>query len=132
MKLQKVEILKRDTCYTYALKRVGKYNEYKHLDSYPFLKDREQIKIDANIQKGDIIVSYNTDHKYYSEFNSRVIDENGKLLFKRVVYNAHFYVYEGEGLMSDLTYDHRNYNYIRITEFDSKDWDDEDFIIRLK
>lgn len=132
MKLQRVEIQKRDTCYTYALKRVGHYNKYCDLDSPEFINKVERLPIPKDLQIGDILVSYNHRPQFCSESNSRVITEEGKLLFKTIVYSTHFYVYEGEGVLSDLTYDNRNFNYIRTIEVSSIDWDPEDFIIRLE
>ena len=133
--LNKVEIKKVDTCFTYALKRIGKFEDYSELDSNVFLDEIDapnRLAIDiTKLKKGDLIVSYNDNPKWCSEYNSRVITEDGKLLFKKVTYNAHFFVYEVDSLISDLTYDHRHFNYIRVSEFKEYDWDTEDFVVRL-
>jgi len=117
--LNRVEILKSDSCFTYAIKRIGIYEKFYNLESDEFLKlfDKHKIINPSFISKGSLIIYENNKDNSY-EWNNRIITEDGHLISKFVSYAFHFMVYEKE-FISDLTENNLGFNSIRYRTIDS-------------
>ena len=101
--MEPVKLLKHDTCYTYALKRVGICTlEHLLLESNDFIRKYQSEMIDEkDLEIGDILVLILEDIGNGNKV--RVQDEITKssvVLTNSKHYNIHFMVYEGEGVIS--------------------------------
>jgi len=104
MELNKVILLKTDTCLTYALRRIGKdelvnkvnyENVHDYFESFQFT-DRKRL----NLKVCDILL-WQRDAKYIDMPWEISID--GKILWHRKIMGSHVAVYEGDGIISDNT-----------------------------
>jgi len=107
--LKAVQLLKQDTCYTYALKRAGLDN-YHNLTISPiqFISENtiDRIYCVESLEIGDIFCYEPLSAGIISDSASNIfITNTGKVLAKRKYSAIHFAVYEGDGIMSHAIYD---------------------------
>jgi len=98
--MNNVRLKQYDTCYTYALKRVGLFDIYNNVDIDDFIKLPE-IKIlkSAYPIYGNIIFwDDGTDSYHPNE-----IDPNGMIISHKWKTGLHFAVMENNGYISDCT-----------------------------
>lgn len=100
-KLKAVTIQKTDTCLTYAFKRIGFKSEVTdigELEQHFELLDYFEFSNDLKI--GDILIFT---HNQENVVLGTHITEDGKILFHTINTHRHSVVYEGEGLVSDVS-----------------------------
>lgn len=101
MKLYPVTITKLDTCLTYAFSRIGHKSDVCDVADLEHHYDMlDYIDHSSTIQIGDILVFT---HKQENVTVGTHITEDGKIIFHDVVTHRHCVVYEGNGLVSDLS-----------------------------
>lgn len=104
-----VEINKNDSCVTYALKRIGKFDLYP-IDYGDLINQTvfDVLPFDKEILlKGDILLF---DAKVEKEYYPHIIDSSLRIVDKKIWTGFHLSVYEGEGFVSDCN-KNRNYFY---------------------
>ena len=105
MKLFKVILQKHDSCYTYALKRIGKYSLWEAYHSAEeFLEQKVDLKKVTSVSKGDVLVKIKDAENRTYEVSTH-IDEDGKILWKDVALNLHFIVCESDEIYSEAVLD---------------------------
>jgi hypothetical protein len=100
-KLKAVSIEKIDTCLTYAFKRIGheiKIYDVAELEHHYDLLD--YFEYSNRLEVGDILIFT---HGQENVVVGTHITEDGKILFHNVITHRHCVVYEGNGLVSDLS-----------------------------
>ena len=102
MNLKPVELLKNDTCITYALKRIGQEQLYP-IDYDDLLNGETFISFPFNEEKlevGDLLI---TESNVRNTLRPMVINEHKQIVHKRVWSGWHVFVFEGEGLVSEVS-----------------------------
>jgi len=98
--MKEIKLLKHDSCYTYVLRRSGKETlELLTSESNDTIEKLGYSK-KKKLQKGDILVYINPDDK---SLHAGIIDLKCRIFQKYTNQNLHFMVYEGNGIVSDLT-----------------------------
>ncbi len=115
--LKPVRLLKHDTCYTYALKRVGQYaEEYVMMESNEFISKfmMEQVE-EKELVTGDLLCYvWPSDESRIVRVETE-ISENREIIMNTKDYNVHFMVYEGGGLISHaILVDVNKYNVHKV------------------
>jgi hypothetical protein len=87
--LARVKVFKYDTCYTYALKRIGFFDQFSKVESDEFIKMFIHYEI-SEVELGDLIVF----DKKQIESAIVIIEKNGKTITRKVNFGLHFIVFE--------------------------------------
>lgn len=85
-------------CWAYAFARIGRDFSLEHLEDYK--KKLESFYLPL-LGVGDFVVW--RAKNVFDDFCPTMIDDTGQVLHRRVLYDMHVAVYEGDGLVSDCS-----------------------------
>lgn len=131
MKLLKTTITFRDSCKTYALKRIGLSNLINWENDTPKAKDLWNSDMFQKIEEPEtgcvLIWKHKNSEDYYQ---SHQIEEDGRIVqIKRNDY-GHAGIYENNNMVSDCTDGENGDRYLRLRNY--ADLPKPDFILKLK
>jgi hypothetical protein len=119
--LHDVKINMFDTCFSYALRRIGIFTpDLFYVTADEWLKDKVMTAPVTDISElsvGDLLYRYVDNDAFY--VNREII--GGKLIEHKVHLCHHFMVYEGDGIISDATNTTDNVYHIRFRYFKCND-----------
>ncbi len=112
MRLESVKITNRDSCKTYALKRIGLEKLLNFNDDTPTIKDLYTTRALKHIESPEVgcILVWKTENGKEQYWNSIEIDSNSRVTKAKMYTYGHCAVYEGDGFISE----------VRITEDNNK------------
>jgi len=106
-----LKLKKWDNCYTFMLKFLGKFDNFKEVESDEFI---ELFKKDYNmldLKTNDVIITVAEE-----DFGDKLANElsEGILITNQVYKNNHFLVVYNDKYLIDLNFNHEGFNYIRV------------------
>lgn len=133
--LNEVRLLKHDTCYTYALKRVGIDTlENLRLESNEFIsKFLLETVEEKDLKEGDILCYVWEDDPIRKLRAEYFISPEREILIETKYHNVHFMVYEGNGIISHaIGFSENGFNSHRICMRRLRDGEPDWFRIKCK